>query len=102
MALSHSSILLLCLALAAAVPRPLPAAAAAPAPRAPLLPINGKQKISVDAASSDVDGKTNTIVFKDIVVSQGATRVRADHARATGLNFQNSRWTFQGNVQIEI
>lgn len=106
MALSRSSLCLLCLALAPAVPHAASAAAAAEAPGtdAParqLSPINGKEKISVDAASSDVDGKTNTIVFKDIVVSQGATRVRADHARATGLNFQNSRWTFQGNVQID-
>src|SRR5581483_9856018 len=44
---------------------------------------------------------TNTVVFRQIVVSQGATRVRADHASATGLNFENSRWTFQGNVQID-
>lgn len=60
-----------------------------------------QQKISVDAASQELDYKTNTMVFRNIVVSQGATRVRADHARATGLNFQNSRWTFQGNVQID-
>jgi lipopolysaccharide transport protein LptA len=45
--------------------------------------------------------KTNTVIFRQIVVSQGATRVRADYARATGLNFTNSRWTFQGNVQID-
>ena len=106
MALSRSSLCLLCLALAPAIPHLALAAAAAAVPGADtparqLLPINGKETISVDAASSDVDGKTNTIVFKDIVVSQGATRVRADHARATGLNFQNSRWTFQGNVQID-
>lgn len=94
MALSRNSLWLLCLALA-------PALTHADAAARQLLPIDAKEKISVDAASSDVDGKTNTIVFKDIVVSQGATRVRADHARATGLNFQNSRWTFQGNVQID-
>jgi lipopolysaccharide transport protein LptA len=105
MALSRSSLCLLCLALAPAVPYAAAAGAAAmppaDAPGRQLVPINGREKISVDAASSDVDGKTNTIVFKDIVVSQGATRVRADHARATGLDFQNSRWTFQGNVQID-
>lgn len=79
-------------------------AAAAPAvagPARPALSLNPKEKIDVDAASSDVDYRTNTIVFKHIVVSQGATRVRADHARATGLNFDNSRWTFRGNVQID-
>ncbi len=28
-------------------------------------------------------------------------RVQAEHARATGLNFANSRWNFEGNVRIE-
>jgi lipopolysaccharide transport protein LptA len=105
MVLSRSSLYLLCLALAPAVPH----AAAADAVAAPggdtaasqAQPINAKEKINVDAASSDVDGKTNTIIFRHIVITQGATRVSADRARATGLNFQNSRWTFQGNVQID-
>ncbi|HEV7136693.1 MAG TPA: lipopolysaccharide transport periplasmic protein LptA [Steroidobacteraceae bacterium] len=108
MAPSRSKLHLLYLApaLAAAIPHVAVTSAAVAAygvrPAAlQLLPVDAKAKINVDAASSDVDGKTNTIVFKNIVVSQGATRVRADHARATGLNFQNSRWTFQGNVQID-
>lgn len=88
MALSLSKLCLPCLALAASV-----AHAAAPA-----IP---REKINVDAASQELDYKTNTVIFRNIVVSQGATRVRADRARATGLNFQNSRWTFQGNVQID-
>lgn len=57
--------------------------------------------ISLDAASSQVDYKTNTVVFKDVVISQGDMRVQADHARATGLDFDNSRWTFEGNVRID-
>jgi lipopolysaccharide transport protein LptA len=59
-----------------------------------------KLPISLDAASSEVDYKTNTVVFKDVVISQGDTKVQADHAHATGLNFDNSRWTFEGNVRI--
>ncbi len=27
--------------------------------------------------------------------------MQADHAHATGLNFDNSRWTFDGNVRID-
>ena len=65
------------------------------------LSLNPQQKINVDAASQELDYKTNTVVFRQIVVSQGATRVRADRANATGLNFENSRWTFRGNVQID-
>src|SRR5256885_4641798 len=48
-----------------------------------------QQPINLDAASTEVDGRTNTLVFTDVVISQGATRVQAEHARATGLNFAN-------------
>ena len=74
-------------------------AAATPAPPPALQP--GQQPITVDAASSEVDYRTNTLVFSDVVISQGATRVQADHAHATGLNFANSRWTFEGKVRID-
>jgi lipopolysaccharide transport protein LptA len=84
------------LAAARAVPI---AAQVAPAP-APSPPLS-QQPINVDAASTEVDGHTNTLVFKDVVISQGGTRVRADQAHATGLNFANSRWTFEGRVRIE-
>jgi lipopolysaccharide transport protein LptA len=58
--------------------------------------------ITVDAASSEVDYKTNTVVFREVVITQGTTRVQADHAHASGLNFANSRWTFDGNVRMEM
>src|SRR2546430_7441867 len=45
--------------------------------------------ISLDATSSEVDYKTNTVVFKDVVIAQGNVRVQAEHAHATGLNFDN-------------
>jgi lipopolysaccharide transport protein LptA len=61
----------------------------------------GDQPINLDAASSEVDYKTNTVAFKDVVISQGAMRVQSDRARATGLNFANSKWTFEGNVRID-
>jgi len=41
------------------------------------------------------------VVFTQVVISQGQTRVQADHAHATGLNFANSRWTFDGHVRID-
>jgi lipopolysaccharide transport protein LptA len=78
----------------------LPVLAAAPAAAPPALDFSGLP-ISVDAASSEVDGKTNAIAFHKVVISQGATRVQADQAHATGLTFANSRWTFEGNVQID-
>jgi lipopolysaccharide export system protein LptA len=57
--------------------------------------------VTVDAASSEVDYRTNTVVFSQVVISQGAMRVQADHAHASGLNFANSRWTFEGHVRID-
>ena len=74
-------------------------AAAAPVPPSALQP--GQQPINLEATSTEVDGRTNTLVFSDVVISQGATRVQADHAHATGLNFANSRWTFEGKVRID-
>ncbi len=75
-------------------------ATAVPAAATPALP--GHQlPITVDAASSEVDYRTNTVVFSEVVISQGAMRVQADHAHASGLNFANSRWTFEGNVRID-
>jgi lipopolysaccharide transport protein LptA len=73
--------------------------AAAAAPPSALQP--GQQPINLEATSTEVDGRTNTLVFSDVVISQGATRVQADHAHATGLNFANSRWTFEGKVRID-
>ena len=86
---------------AAAAAAPL---AAPPAPQSstalPGAP-SSQLPITVDAASSEVDYKTNTVVFSQVVISQGATRVQADHAHASGLNFANSRWTFDGHVRID-
>ena len=67
----------------------------------PPAPQPAQQTINLDAASTEVDGRTNTLVFTDVVISQGATQVQAEHARATGLNFANSRWTFDGRVRID-
>lgn len=58
--------------------------------------------ISVDAASSDVDYRRNTVVFRDVVISQGPTRVAAERAEATGLDFEDSTWSFTGNVRITM
>jgi lipopolysaccharide transport protein LptA len=58
--------------------------------------------VQVDAASSSVDYRTSTVVFKDVVITQGSVRVSAEQARATGLEFQKSTWTFNGNVKIAV
>lgn len=95
-----SAVLLLALLLPAA-----PGQTQAPAPpAAPAKPANGSrdQAVSLDAASSDVDYRSNTVNFRDVVITQGNTRVSADAARATGLNFENATWNFRGNVRISV
>ncbi len=64
-------------------------------------PSKDARKLPIDVASSKVDYKGDTVVFLDVVITQGDTKVQADRAHATGLdNFDNSRWTFEGNVRI--
>jgi lipopolysaccharide transport protein LptA len=58
--------------------------------------------ISLQAASSDFDYRNNTLRFRQVQVTQGTVSVEADEANATGLNFENSNWTFRGNVRIEV
>jgi lipopolysaccharide export system protein LptA len=63
-----------------------------------------KEKIILDAKSSEVDYKKNTVHFTSIVVTQGDIKVEADHAdaAATGLNFKTGVWTFSGNVRVHV
>jgi lipopolysaccharide export system protein LptA len=63
-----------------------------------------KEKIFLDAKSSDVDYKKNIAHFTNIVISQGDIKVEADHAEAeaTGLNFKSGVWTFSGNVRVHV
>jgi lipopolysaccharide transport protein LptA len=88
-------------AAAAAAPSGAATAAAAPAPGAVGALPTRQLPVTVDAASSEVDYRSNTVVFSQVVISQGAMRVQADHAHASGLNFANSRWTFEGHVRID-
>lgn len=63
-------------------------------------PARSTQPIALDAASSDFDYKNNSLRFREIRLSQGVLRVEAQEALATGLNFDNSQWTFHGAVKI--
>lgn len=58
--------------------------------------------ISLDAASSEVDYRSNTLLFRDVVITQGNVRVAAQRARATGLDFNEATWTFSGAVRINV
>ncbi|MFM7625482.1 MAG: lipopolysaccharide transport periplasmic protein LptA [Gammaproteobacteria bacterium] len=59
-------------------------------------------EIVLDAASSEVDYRSDTLLFRDVVITQGAVRGRAERAHATGLDFKAATWTFSGKVRITV
>ena len=61
-----------------------------------------KLPIKVEAHASDFDYKNNVLVFDAITIEQGDIRITAKRAQATGLNFEDSRWEFNGAVQITM
>jgi lipopolysaccharide transport protein LptA len=59
------------------------------------------EKIVVDAVPVDVNYRDNTAVLRDVVITQGATRIEAAEAHVKGgLDFENGEWTISGNVRI--
>jgi lipopolysaccharide transport protein LptA len=66
-------------------------------------PINKcTEATDVKAESFDADYKSNTTQLRNVVISQCDIRVEAKHASATGLNFDNTRWTFDGDVRVDV
>ncbi len=61
-----------------------------------------QQNISLDAQSSELDYKNNNLVFHKVRIAQGSMSVAADQAQATGLDFENARWVFRGNVKVTM
>jgi lipopolysaccharide transport protein LptA len=65
------------------------------------LPSKDARKQKIDVSSSKIDYKGDTVIFTDVVITQGETKVQADRAHGTGIDdFDNSHWTFEGNVRI--
>jgi lipopolysaccharide transport protein LptA len=58
--------------------------------------------IEVNADSADVDYKNNTTQWVNVVISQCDIRVQAKRASATGVNSDYTRWTFDGDVRIDV
>ena len=57
--------------------------------------------ITIEAASTEGDIRNNTILMRDVTISQGDLRIRANKASVIGgLNYQNSKWTISGDVRI--
>jgi lipopolysaccharide transport protein LptA len=58
--------------------------------------------ITVEADSTDFDYRNSVLVFRNVRIVQGDARVDAEKATATGLEFENSRWRFEGRVRITV
>lgn len=58
--------------------------------------------ISLDAESSSFDRQSNTMIFRRLSITQGELIMRADEAVATGLDFEQGEWRFDGNVQFSV
>ena len=58
--------------------------------------------ISLDADSTDYDGKSSMLMFRGLRLSQGTTNIEADIGRASKLDFKDSVWVFNGNVVIDV
>lgn len=56
--------------------------------------------VELDADSTRADGPNGVIEFTGVTIRQGDLRVRADNARSSGLDFENSTWTFSGDVEF--
>ena len=58
--------------------------------------------ISLDADSTDYDGKNSMLMFRGLRLSQGNIGIEADEGRASNLDFEDSVWQFSGNVVIDV
>jgi lipopolysaccharide transport protein LptA len=57
--------------------------------------------ISLDADSTNYDGKSSMLMFRELKLTQGNIGVQADEGRASKLDFEDSIWQFTGNVVID-
>ena len=62
----------------------------------------GRLPITVEARSTDFDYKNSVLVFNDVTIVQGAVRITAERAQASGLDFEDSGWEFSGSVRIQL
>jgi len=57
--------------------------------------------ITVDADSTNYDGKNSMLTFEGLRITQGNIGIQADKGRASKLDFEDSVWQFAGNVIID-
>jgi lipopolysaccharide transport protein LptA len=71
----------------------------------PVLPASSPAEralpIELDATWSELDRRSNRLVFRNLHITQGSLAISADEATADPADFEDSTWVFTGNVQIE-
>ncbi len=58
----------------------------------------GNATLHWDAAQ--LDYQRGRVMLRDVLITQGSTTIQADLAEASGLEFDDSSWTFSGNVRL--
>ncbi|MGE0189204.1 MAG: lipopolysaccharide transport periplasmic protein LptA [Steroidobacteraceae bacterium] len=58
------------------------------------------EDIHMESAGTEVDAVTKQIKLPKVRIWQAGYEIQADEAQAKGLNFDDSQWTFVGNVHI--
>lgn len=69
--------------------------------------ISTRLPISLDADSSELDRRNNLLVFHGLRITQGTIGIEADRGETLiggdgSLEFRDSVWKFQGDVQIDV
>lgn len=59
-----------------------------------------KEPIKLTTDSSETDFRTGKTLMRNVTISQGEVSISAERAEATGMDQDDSRWEFSGNVKI--
>ncbi len=62
---------------------------------------DSQEPIALDADSSEFDRESGTLLFTNVTIRQGTLTISANSARANDLDFADSSWQFDGQVQID-
>jgi lipopolysaccharide transport protein LptA len=58
--------------------------------------------IQLSASTTDFDYQNGVLKFEAITITQGEVQITAERAEATGLDFKDSTWEFEGAVRIRM
>ena len=71
-----------------------------PATNVPEIEIDPGLPINLDAESSEFDRLNNRLAFTKVHITQGPLDIQADAGSAARLDFEDTVWTFSGQVEI--